>query len=127
MTAFFWTLFFQVLAPSGPAHRMAGVDFGEPTRDCAGRGQICRIEELDWKVRWQPEGLGETWVDSNGVLHFSLPVFFWEEKKDSLPRLPLYLFLSLFPAPLQPLHEAPVPGRREMDAFLFEIPSKSGN
>lgn len=124
LSAFFVALYFQVLSPSDPTHRMAGVDFGEPTLDCAGRGQICRIDQLDGNTGWQPEALGETWLDSNGVFHFSLPVVCWEEIKDSIPDLPAGLFLPFFPEANRMTSPVPVSGRREKGTYFFEMQAK---
>jgi hypothetical protein len=85
LIAFFLGLYFQLFTPSQPGREVVGIDFGEPTRDCAGRGQICRIDQLG-NARWKsnPEALGERWTDSLGWYHLSVRELWWDAEADSL-------------------------------------------
>ncbi|MBK7409044.1 MAG: hypothetical protein IPL49_09995 [Saprospirales bacterium] len=123
LSAFFMTLCVQVIAPSDPAHRLVGVDFGEPTRDCAGRGQICRIEEVEWGGKWQPEAFGEAWMDSTNSFHFTLWAIFWDESMDSTAEvcyLPTALFLPFLPAEKRNAAPEHISGIREKNKIYFE-------
>lgn len=79
LCAFFLGLHAQILTPSHPDGRMVGVDFGDPIRNCAGRGQICRIDDL---TGWRPEAVGELWADESGALLLSIWECFWESEDE---------------------------------------------
>lgn len=84
LIAFFLGLYLQLFVPSQTGREVTGIDFGEPTRNCLGRGQICRIDRLD--ARWEspPEALGETWTDSLRRFHLSIREGMWDGGGDSL-------------------------------------------
>ena len=77
-------LHLQWFTPAHPGGRMVGIEFGEPTRHCAGRGQICRIDQLSAYEEARPEAPAELWVDSSGILILSIPESFWDADPDSL-------------------------------------------
>jgi len=126
---FFIALYLQVFVPSDPAHHMVGVDFGEPTRNCLGRGQICRIEELEWGSHWGPEALGEAWLDSAGVFHLSFLSAFWdvadESHSDSLG-LSNPMSMPFLPIDKQRFEPFQGIGKREKNRIYFEIPLQKG-
>lgn len=84
LIAFFLGLYFQLFVPAEPGRQIVGIDFGEPTRNCMGRGQICRIDqpEADWGEN--PEALGEMWTDSLGNFQLSIREIWWDSETDSL-------------------------------------------
>lgn len=83
LTAFFLILYCHLFFPSHPGRQVVGIDFGEPTRNCAGRGQICRIDRIGTPREGHPESPGEVWMDSSGVFHLSIWELWWDEETDS--------------------------------------------
>ena len=126
--AFILALYFQVLVPSGISHRFVGVDFGEPTRDCAGRGQICKIDQLEKAGRFPPEAFGEAWLDSAATFHLWIGEAFWDAPEGESPdNLDLGDSLALpgsFRAPGEVfLSPGRYPGAREGGSIRFRIPA----
>ena len=98
LCAFFLSFHTQILTPSHPDGRMVGIDFGEPTRNCAGRGQICRIDDL---AGWSPEALGELWTDESGTLRLAIWECFWESEEERPAEAVLENGKIIFEAPAQ--------------------------
>lgn len=86
LIAFFLGLYLQLFTPSQPGRQVVGIDFGEPTRNCDGRGQICRIEQLE-EAGWEtnPEALGEVWTDTLGDYHLSIRELWWDADSLYIP------------------------------------------